>query len=632
MRILLTAINAKYIHSNLAVYSLKGSAGKYEPLVELAEYTINHQMEEIFAGIYRRKPELLLLSCYIWNRREVVETAESIKKVLPDVKIWAGGPEVAYDAKHFLKENPAFDGVMIGEGERIFYRLLQYYVDGIGTLEEIPGVAFRERAHSAEIISGLISEQAETSVTGKSEGCEVTAGRDVQIERVSAENIRLIPPAEPMKTLDELPFVYHDLKKFENRIIYYETSRGCPFSCSYCLSSVDKRVRYRSLDLVKKELQYFLDKRVKQVKFVDRTFNCSHARTLELWRFLRDHDNGVTNFHCEISADLLNEEELELLGTLRPGLLQLEIGVQTVNRDALAAIHRTAPFEKIAEHVNRVQGSHNVHQHLDLIAGLPYEDFESFRHSFDTVYALYPQELQLGFLKVLKGSEMYLRAQEYGIVYHSAPPYEVLQTKWITCGELLRLKEIEEMLEVYYNSLQYRNTMHAAEALFHRPIELYEALADYYREEGLGGKSYSRMQRMEILRGFLHREAKKQNTLPEKYFDELLTLDLYLRENAKSRPAWSGDQEPEKEMAIGFYQREEEAPCYLKAMAQTHSWKQMLRMTHLEHFHTLAREGEFFGYAPQTQLYLLFSYEQRDPLTGDAQTVEIPRDHMAECL
>lgn len=632
MRILLTAINAKYIHSNLAVYSLKGSAGKYEPMTELAEYTINHQMEEIFAGIYRKKPELLLFSCYIWNRREVVETAESIKKVLPDVKIWAGGPEVSYDAKRFLKENPAFDGVMIGEGERTFYRLLEYYVDGIGTLEELSGVAFRERAHSAGLIAGFISEQDETSVAGKSGGCEVTAGCDAQIGRVSAEKIRLLPPAEPMKTLDELPFVYGDLQKFENRIIYYETSRGCPFSCSYCLSSVDKRVRYRSLDLVKKELQYFLDKRVKQVKFVDRTFNCSHARTLELWRFLRDHDNGVTNFHCEISADLLNEEELELLGTLRPGLLQLEIGVQTVNRDALAAIHRTAPFEKIAEHVNRVQGSHNVHQHLDLIAGLPYEDFESFRHSFDTVYALYPQELQLGFLKVLKGSEMYLRAQEYGIVYRSTPPYEVLQTRWITCGELLRLKEIEEMLEVYYNSLQYRNTMHAAEALFARPIELYEALADYYKEESLGGKSYSRMQRIEILRGFLHREVQKQNVFPEKYFDELLTLDLYLRENAKSRPAWSGDQEPEKEMAIGFYQREEEAPRYLKTMAQTHSWKQMLRMTHLEHFHTLAREGEFFGYAPQTQLYLLFSYEERDPLTGDARIVEIPRDHMAECL
>lgn len=581
MRILLTAINAKYIHSNLAVYSLKGSAGKYEPLVELAEYTINHQMEEIFAGIYRKKPELLLLSCYIWNRREVVETAESIKKVLPDVKIWAGGPEVSYDAKRFLKENPAFDGVMIGEGERTFYRLLEYYVDGVGALEEIPGVAFR------------------------------------------GSDLILIPPADPMKTLDELPFVYHDLKKFENRIIYYETSRGCPFSCSYCLSSVDKRVRYRSLDLVKKELQYFLDKRVKQVKFVDRTFNCSHARTLELWRFLRDHDNGVTNFHCEISADLLNEEELELLGTLRPGLLQLEIGVQTVNRDALAAIHRTAPFEKIAEHVNRVQKSHNVHQHLDLIAGLPYEDFESFRHSFDTVYALYPQELQLGFLKVLKGSEMYLRAQEYGIVYHSTPPYEVLQTKWITCDELLRLKEIEEMLEVYYNSLQYRNTMHAAEALFARPIELYEALADYYNKEQLNGKSYSRLQRMEILRGFLHGEAEKRGTLPVEYFDELLTLDLYLRENAKSRPAWAGDQEQEKEAVIRFYQKEEEERCYLKERGQNYTWKQLLRMTHLEHFRTLRKDGAFYGYAPEGDLHLLFSYEQRDPLTGDAWTAEV---------
>ena len=430
----------------------------------------------------------------------------------------------------------------------------------------------------------------------------------------------------PRKSSESSPlliFVYHDLKKFENRIIYYETSRGCPFSCSYCLSSVDKRVRYRSLDLVKKELQYFLDKWVKQVKFVDRTFNCNHARTLELWRFLRDHDNGVTNFHCEISADLLNEEELELLGTLRPGLLQLEIGVQTVNRDALAAIHRTAPFEKIAEHVNRVQKSHNVHQHLDLIAGLPYEDFESFRHSFDTVYALYPQELQLGFLKVLKGSEMYLRAQEYGIVYHSTPPYEVLQTKWISCDELLRLKEIEEMLEVYYNSLQYRNTMHAAEALFARPIELYEALADYYKEEQLNGKSYSRLQRMEILRGFLHKQVEKQDIFPAEYFDELLTLDLYLRENAKSRPAWAGDQEKEKEAAIRFYQSEEEERRYLKENGQKYTWKQLLRMTHLEHFHTLKKDGAFYGYVPEGDLHLLFSYGERDPLTGDAWTAEV---------
>ena len=613
MRILLTAINAKYIHSNLAVYSLKGSAGKYEPMTKLAEYTINHQMEEIFAGIYRKKPELLLFSCYIWNRREVVETAESIKKVLPDVKIWAGGPEVSYDAKRFLKENPAFDGVMIGEGERTFYRLLEYYVDGIGTLEELPGVAFRERAHSAGLIIGSISEQAETSVAGKSGGCEVTAGRDAQIGRVSAEEIRLLPPAEPMKTLDELPFVYGDLQKFENRIIYYETSRGCPFSCSYCLSSVDKRVRYRSLDLVKKELQYFLDKRVKQVKFVDRTFNCSHARTLELWRFLRDHDNGVTNFHCEISADLLNEEELELLGTLRPGLLQLEIGVQTVNRDALAAIHRTAPFEKIAEHVNRVQGSHNVHQHLDLIAGLPYEDFESFRHSFDTVYALYPQELQLGFLKVLKGSEMYLRAQEYGIVYRSTPPYEVLQTRWITCGELLRLKEIEEMLEVYYNSGQLEITMKVMEPLFDSAFAMFQELGVFYEEKGYFGMSHSRIRRAEILLEFM-REQKSEDAVLQ-MLEESLTFDLYYRENCKSRPFW--------------------APSPAEFKEQTRYYCKNGVKSHVEPFHYRFPEKskKALNEIPtrlKQPVYMLFDYENRDPLDHQAHVTEVAAASMTE--
>lgn len=640
MRILLTAINAKYIHSNLAVYSLKGSAGIYEPMVELAEYTINHQMEEIFAGIYQKKPDILLFSCYIWNRREVLEVSEALKKVLPELKIWAGGPEVSHDAVQFLEENPQFDGVMIGEGEQTFYRLLEYYVDGKGVLEDIPGIAWH--------------------------GCSVTS------------------PQPLMKTLDELPFVYEDLSGFENRIIYYETSRGCPFSCSYCLSSVDKSVRYRSLSLVKKELQYFLDRKVKQVKFVDRTFNCSHERTLELWQFLRDHDNGVTNFHCEISADLLNEAELQLLGELRPGLLQLEIGVQTVNAAALSAIHRTARFEKIASNVKRVSNGHNVHQHLDLIAGLPYEDFESFRHSFDTVYRLYPQELQLGFLKVLKGSEMHRRAEEYGIVYRSTPPYEVLQTKWISCSELLRLKEIEEMLEVYYNSLQYRNTIHAAADLFSRPIELYEALADYYKEHKLSGKAYSRLQRAEILRAFLHERIESEqtgseadgnaadenatdgnatdgnaadgnaaddkaahektegvgrpeensaaykNTMTEgkkrrkQHIDELLLLDLYLRENAKSRPAWADKQEIEKSSAIAFYQEEEQRHRYLTGELAERSWKQLLRMTHLEAFYTLRKNGDFYEYARENQeLILLFAYEQRDPLTGDAATWEV---------
>lgn len=534
---------------------------------------------------------------------------------------------MTYDAEHFLRQNPAFDGVMIGEGEQTFYRLLDYYIGKNGTLEQIPGLAFRASAEAGELIRTM--------------------------------------PLVPTGNLDHLPFVYQDLQKFENRILYYETSRGCPFSCSYCLSSIDKRVRYRSMELVKKELLYFLSRNVKQVKFVDRTFNCSHARTLELWRFLRDHDNGVTNFHCEISADLINAEEIEVLKTLRPGLLQLEIGVQTVNPDALRAIHRTAPFAKIAENVTQIAQAHNVHQHLDLIAGLPYEDFESFRTSFDTVYQLYPQELQLGFLKVLRGSEMYERAEEYGIVYRSTPPYEVLATKWITCDELLRLKEIEEMLEVYYNSLQYRNTIRAAQQLFTRPIELYEALADYYGQEGLNGKSWSRLQRLEILRRFLHAVDERTEAGMPRFrgrseepadpvcFDELLTLDLYLRENAKSRPDWAPDQNEEKDAVIEFYKKEEAAHHYLPELADR-SWKQLMRMTHLEYFEhcRLAKVSpevqaepvkQSCGKEPMTGMenspgsdssrtkrdgqWVLFCYEKRDVLTGDARVQVIPPPH-----
>ena len=702
MRILLTAINAKYIHSNLAVYSLKGSVGVYEPMVELAEYTINHQIEEIFAGIYQRKPDLLLFSCYIWNRREVLEVSEALKKVLPEIKIWAGGPEVSHDALQFLEENPQFDGVMIGEGEQTFYHLLEYYVDGQGALEDIPGIAWSSSAVRKILEQGDVTEefrsqnvqnvtekfqdqktqnengefrsqnvqnvteefQSQTAQNENGEFRNQNAQNETEefqsqtaqneTEEFQGKKYHMTPPTSPMKTLDALPFVYEDLSGFENRILYYETSRGCPFSCSYCLSSVDKSVRYRSLSLVKKELQYFLDRKVKQVKFVDRTFNCSHERTLELWQFLRDHDNGITNFHCEISADLLNEAELQLLSELRPGLLQLEIGVQTVNAAALSAIHRTARFEKIASNVKRVSAGHNVHQHLDLIAGLPYEDFESFRHSFDTVYSLNPQELQLGFLKVLKGSEMHRRAEEYGIVYRSTPPYEVLQTKWISCSELLRLKEIEEMLEVYYNSLQYRNTIHAVAALFSRPIELYEALADYYKEQNLSGKAYSRVQRAEILRAFLHQKieavqsekmeyteaaqnekmeyteaaqsekAEDETKRRKQFVDELLTLDLYLRENAKSRPAWAANQEAVKPAAIAFYQEEEKMHRYLTGEMAERSWKQLQRMTHLEVFHTLRRDGDFYEYADEEQeLWLLFSYERRDPLTGDAATFEV---------
>lgn len=617
MRILLTAINAKYIHSNLAVYSLKASAGEYEPQVELAEFTINHQEETIFGGIYRRKPELLLFSCYIWNRREVLEAAANIKKVCPDTIIWAGGPEVSWDTEIFMKENPQFDGVMIGEGERTFYRLLQYYADGIGKLEEIDGIAWRESAKS-----GIQRESADNREYNSPEGCS-------RINRNRA--------AAPLATLDDLPFVYRDLDKFENRIIYYESSRGCPFSCSYCMSSLEKRVRFRNMELVKKELAFFLENKVPQVKFVDRTFNCNHAHAMEIWRFLLEHDNGVTNFHFEISADILTEEEIELVSRLRPGLAQFEIGVQTVNQKTLEAIHRYAPFEKIVRNVRRIAEAHNIHQHLDLIAGLPYEDYESFGHSFDDVYNLYPQELQLGFLKVLRGSEMHRRAEEYGIIYRAEPPYEVLETRWISCEELLRLKEVEEMLEVYYNSRQFDCTVKELEKEYGRPFLLYEALADFYRKEDNGTRSYTRMQRLELLREFAHATVKRrwygewckaegfekaagedgtwrqgigQDGLEQESarYDRLLILDLYLRENAKSRPVWAEDQTPWKDRLVRFYKEEEQSRHYLPDYAGR-TWKQLMKMTHLERL-----EGD---------RWLLFDYAKRDPLTYAASVQEV---------
>lgn len=572
MKILLTAVNAKYIHSNLAVYSLKSSAGVYEPLVELEEYTINHRTEDMFRMIYQRRPNLLFFSCYIWNVEVISELADCISQVMPETVIWAGGPEVSYDAELFLKEHPQFTGIMCGEGENTFFSLLQYYIEEKGTLDEIPGIVYR-----------------------------------------TEDGIKASGNVPFLTSLDAVPFVYRDLKQFENRIVYYESSRGCPFSCSYCLSSIDKRVRFRSLRLVKEELTFFLQNQVKQVKFVDRTFNCSHRHAKEIWKFLSENDNGITNFHFEIAADLLDEEELEILSQMRPGLVQLEIGVQTVNEQSLAAIHRNADFEKISERVRRVASFRNIHEHLDLIAGLPYEDYESFRDSFDAVYNLHPHELQLGFLKVLKGSEMHSRASEYGIIYRRKPPYEVLQTNWISCAELLKLKEVEEMLEVYYNSRQFDRTISALEQKFERPFSLYESLAQYYKDNGLWEKAWSRQQRFEILRDFI-------GTVDDgPYWDELLTFDFYLRENAKSRPKWMPGQERYREWAVAFYRWEEHSHVYLPQYAEM-TWKQMMRMTHLERFCY-----EVTGDETEKEQWLLFDYQNRDPLTYGASVCQVDK-------
>ena len=571
MNILLTAINAKYIHSNLAVYSLRAYVPEYREEIQIAEYTINQQVDNILMDLYRKKPDILCFSCYIWNLDYVEQLVREAGKILPGVPIWIGGPEVSYDSPAALQRLPEVFGVMKGEGEETFRELVHYYMEG-GSLEKIDGITYR--------------------------------GEKGQI----LEN-----PWRPVMDLSKVPFVYHDMKDFQNKIVYYETSRGCPFSCSYCLSSVDKCLRFRDLELVKKELQFFLDEKVPQVKFVDRTFNCKHGHAMEIWRYLIEHDNGITNFHFEVSADLLNEEELSLISQMRPGLIQLEIGVQSTNARTIREIRRTMKFEEVARIVRQINAYGNVHQHLDLIAGLPYEDYESFRRSFNDVYALAPEQLQLGFLKVLKGSYMEEQKEQYGLVYKSRPPYEVLYTKWLPYSDVLRLKRVEEMVEVYYNSRQFSYTLGALEKAFPDSFSMYEQLGAYYDEEGQTFLSHARVTRYEILYAF----AKKIDPEREELYRELLIFDFYLRENAKSRPAFAGEETVKKEEQQQFYDEEAKAHKYLVGYEKWDK-RQLRKMTHIERFGYRVTED-----AARGETVLLFDYQNRNPLNYEARVVEV---------
>lgn len=550
MKILLAACNAKYIHSNLAVYDLQAYASDYADHIVLKEYTINQQKDDIMRDIYLEHPDVVCVSCYIWNLSFVKELMADLIKILPGADFWAGGPEVSYDAEKFLTENSEFKGVMVGEGEETFKELAGYYVEkNPQDLKDMTGICYRD-------------------------GDQIIHNGWRQIMDLSS-----------------IPFIYKDLSEFKNRIIYYESSRGCPFSCSYCLSSIDKKLRFRDTETVKKELQFFIDNKVPQVKFVDRTFNCKHDHAMAIWKYINEHDNGVTNFHFEISADLLREEELQEMSTMRPGLIQLEIGVQSTNPDTIKAIHRTMDFEKLKGIVDRIHSFGNIHQHLDLIAGLPYEDYDSFRHSFNDVYALKPQQLQLGFLKVLKGSHMMEMCKEYGIVYKTQEPYEVLSTKWLDYDHVLKLKTVENMVEVYYNSGQFQNTLEYLEKFFPDAFSIYERLGSFYMEKGYGDVSHTRMRRYEILLEFLE-------DMPEISMDQVkdqMVYDLYLRENLKSRPGFARDQKPFERQVWDFRKREKVA-----------------KNAHVEVF----ADGTV----------LLFNYADRDPLTNNAHVTDVTKD------
>lgn len=599
MKIILTAINAKYIHSNPAVYSLRSFAKKYSAHVELAEYTINHRTDFILRELYKKKPDVLMFSCYIWNISCVCELIGEIHKLMPDLPIWVGGPEVSFECEKFLREYPMVTGIMRGEGEATFLELCEYYVNlgrrkrpepddmgqtnvqepgGTGPkkeLEQIRGIVFREDAH--EIITTL--------------------------DRV------------PL-SMDEIPFCYEELDSFAHRIIYYESSRGCPFRCSYCLSSVEKSLRFRSLRLVERELQFFLDRQVPQVKFVDRTFNCNHAHAMAVWRYIKEHDNGVTNFHFEIAADLLTEEEIDFIGTMRPGLIQLEIGVQSTNPGTIKEIRRVMDLKRLEEVVRKVKKNGNIHQHLDLIAGLPFEDYRTFRKSFDRIYRLQPQQLQLGFLKVLKGSFLYENQKSYDILYHTVPPYEVMATRWISYDEILEIKNVEEMLEVYYNSGQFQMTMQILEQAFDSPFRMFWELGRFYEENGLFFLNHSRIRRCEILLDFLEKRDPEHLDL----YQEALTFDLYYRENMKSRPGWA----PEP----ALFKEEARRITEMLSGEKSKNVPRIAKNMHLEPFYydfTGLLQGTQQGYPQrcETCSFYVFDYENRSPLTGQAAVLKI---------
>ena len=653
MRFLLCGINAKYIHSNLAIFSLKAYADRKKiPGAEIIskEYTINNYVEDILQDLYEEKADVVIFSCYIWNISFVRELAAELKKVSPDVKIWAGGPEVSYAANKFLMENPAFDLIMQGEGEEVFSELIRLTVEEKCRIKDV-----YKQSESKKVLSEIVEKRY--SIERKQ---AVKEEKDIEDKHFAGEdNVYLTNYIDMSKlqklqgiavwdfsgeaalgnaesnignktkiintgfatlmNMDTIPFVYEDFHLFEHKILYYETSRGCPFCCSYCLSSVDKTVRFRSLPIVKKELDAFLEAKVPQVKFVDRTFNCNRQRAIDIWSYLVEHDNGITNFHFEISSDLLGEEELELFAKMRPGLIQLEIGVQSTNGETVDAIHRHMDLDKLFHYVDSVHELGNIHQHLDLIAGLPYENYERFGCSFDDLYAHEPDQLQLGFLKVLKGTMMEEEVKKYSILYRNQPPYEVLGTKWLSYDEIILLKGVEELVELYYNSGQYTLTLKYAVPFFESPFRFYEMFSAWYRGKGYHKLNHNRLEKYNILREFLreHIDENEWDTL-----DEIMLYDMYLRENVKGRPAWAKDTAQYKKEWKALYREQGEKLFPEDVQAGIYDSKRAANQSHIEVFEINIKKFEQSGQVEKKQVFCLFDYSRRNPLNRAARTVE----------
>lgn len=561
-KVILAALNAKYIHSNLALrYLSRFQDNNQKHHVETMEFTINQRLDFIAEELFRKQPDVVLFSCYIWNVEMLRQLCPILKKIMPDCVIGFGGPEVSYESETFLGENPAVDFVMRGEGELVFTKYLEHLDAGNpATLGEIESLTYRQ---NGEIFS--------------------------------------TPQMHPMD-LALLPFPYEDdFSDVQNQIIYYESSRGCPYHCGYCLSSVENGVRFVPLDKVLPDLQKFLDKNVPQVKFIDRTFNCKKSHAMAIWKYLHEHDNGVTNFHFEITADLIDQETIDFLKTVRKGLFQFEIGVQSTNPQTIRAINRNVDFAALSEIVQQIKDGGNIHQHLDLIAGLPYEDYDSFGRSFNDVYALHPEQLQLGFLKVLKGSMLHQKQKEFEIVYHDTAPYEVLTTHELPYADTLRLKYVEEMVETYYNSGRFLHTLAYLVPLYESPFAFFEALSQFWVAENYHYLGLSKMGLFDVLWRFVEQNPKVE----KRKLQWEMKFDIALHEKPKKLPAWLTvtNEEQWHDKVFAFYGNPD---LWQKCLPHYKSNKEALRQTHLEVF------------GDEKQKAVLFDYGKRD-LLGNAE-------------
>lgn len=477
----LIALNSKFIHSNLALRYIKSYLKKDNVNINILEFSINDSFDNVLKKIYLSNSGVICFSCYIWNREFVMKLGRSIKKIMPDSIIVLGGPEVSYDVEYTMSENPWIDYIIFGEGEKTFSELVTYLESGSGDIQHINGLVYND--------NGIV---------------------------------KLNKPRSPITNLDEIPFPYDDFNDLDNKIIYYETSRGCPFKCQYCLSSLEPGVRYFSLEKVYKDIDIFIDASVKQVKLVDRTFNCNKDRCIKIMDYILSK-NGNTNFHFEISGKLIDSDFLNIVKKAPKGIFQFEIGVQSTNNDTLDAISRMESFKDIKCNISKLIDIGNCHIHLDLIAGLPHEDIKSFEKSFNDVYSLRPQMLQLGFLKLLRGSKLRLDAEKYVIFYNDHPPYEVLSTEYMSYQDILDLKTIENLVETFYNSGRFNESLsYLMKKHYINAFQFFKSLGVYYTDKDIFDKSIKTSYHYELLYNFV-----SENIGISPLFNELLKFDYF---------------------------------------------------------------------------------------------------------